>query len=195
MLIGMKRRYVETGGGQRATWYVERIWELAESLEVQQVDIERIVGLDQVTWFTPENPPTVRSVAEHAKRILECDLSYPVILTEDWRVFDGMHRIARHLMEGKTGIRVVRFETNPEPDLLETLGEPEQPNNPLHGLTLKAILEELVERHGWAELGARINIRCFTQNPSLGSSLKFLRKTPWARAKVERLYLDGLARG
>jgi len=67
----------------------------------------------------------------------------------------------------------------------------EQPNNPLHGLTLKAILEELLARHGWEELGERINIRCFQSDPSIGSSLKFLRKTPWARTKVERLYLEG----
>lgn len=64
-----------------------------------------------------------------------------------------------------------------------------QPNNPLHGVNLAAILEYLVEYHGWEELGARINIRCFTSNPSIKSSLTFLRKTPWAREKVERLYL------
>ncbi len=66
----------------------------------------------------------------------------------------------------------------------------EQPKNPLHGITLKAILEDLVERHGWVELGARISIRCFTHDPSIKSSLKFLRKTDWARSKVEKLYLS-----
>ncbi len=65
----------------------------------------------------------------------------------------------------------------------------EQPNNPLHGITLKSILEELLARYGWEELGDRINIRCFQSDPSIQSSLKFLRKTPWARTKVERLYL------
>lgn len=65
-----------------------------------------------------------------------------------------------------------------------------QPNNPLHGLTLETILNKLVERHGWEELGRRINIRCFTSNPSIKSSLTFLRKTPWARQKVEDLYLE-----
>jgi len=67
----------------------------------------------------------------------------------------------------------------------------EQPNNPLHGITLEMILETLVERHGWEELGERINIRCFQHEPSIKSSLKFLRRTPWARAKVEQLYLEG----
>ena len=65
-----------------------------------------------------------------------------------------------------------------------------QPNNPLHGLTLETILTRLVERLGWEELGALIPIRCFNLNPSIKSSLTFLRKTPWARAKVEDLYLS-----
>lgn len=63
-----------------------------------------------------------------------------------------------------------------------------QPNNPLHGVTLKAMLEYLVDEYGWERLGDRISIQCFTNDPSISSSLKFLRKTPWARAKVERLY-------
>ena len=64
-----------------------------------------------------------------------------------------------------------------------------QANNPLHGVTLEIILNRLVDRYGWEELGNMINIRCFNQDPSIKSSLKFLRKTSWAREKVERLYL------
>jgi uncharacterized protein (DUF2132 family) len=64
-----------------------------------------------------------------------------------------------------------------------------QPNNPLHGVTLEMMLNQLVEQYGWKELGDRINIRCFTSDPSVKSSLKFLRTTPWARQKVEELYL------
>ena len=66
---------------------------------------------------------------------------------------------------------------------------PAQPRNPLHGKTLEAIVTELADFYGWEGLGERINIRCFTHDPSVGSSLKFLRKTPWARDKVESLYL------
>lgn len=66
----------------------------------------------------------------------------------------------------------------------------EQKNNPLHGLTLETIVTRLVEHYGWEELGERINIRCFQSDPSVKSSLKFLRKTPWAREKVEQLYLN-----
>ena len=63
------------------------------------------------------------------------------------------------------------------------------PNDPLHGLTLEKILTSLVEHYGWEELGRKIRIRCFTSDPSIASSLKFLRKTEWARKKVEVLYL------
>ena len=66
----------------------------------------------------------------------------------------------------------------------------QQPNNQLHGKTLEVILNALVTHYGWPELGYRIRINCFLQDPSVGSSLKFLRKTPWARKKVEDLYLD-----
>ena len=66
---------------------------------------------------------------------------------------------------------------------------PAQPRNPLHGLTLEAIVTALVEEYGWDGLGERIPLRCFTSEPSVASSLKFLRKTPWAREKVEGLYL------
>jgi uncharacterized protein (DUF2132 family) len=65
----------------------------------------------------------------------------------------------------------------------------EQPKNPLHGLTLEEIVRELEAYFGWVELGQRIPVRCFTHEPSVNSSLKFLRKTPWAREKVEGLYL------
>ena len=64
-----------------------------------------------------------------------------------------------------------------------------QKNNPLHGKKLADILEALVSEYGWEELGYRIDVRCFNYDPSIKSSLKFLRRTPWARAKVEKLYL------
>lgn len=70
----------------------------------------------------------------------------------------------------------------------------EQPQNPLHGITLEMILTHLVEQYGWEELGRRITIKCFTDEPSVKSSLKFLRRTPWARKKVEELYLRAIKR-
>ena len=64
------------------------------------------------------------------------------------------------------------------------------PNNPLQNMTLEKIVNFLVDKYGWEELGEIINIRCFNYDPSVKSSLKFLRKTPWARSKVEALYID-----
>jgi len=69
-----------------------------------------------------------------------------------------------------------------------------QPNNPLHGITLEMILNQLVKQFGWDELGRRIPIKCFNENPSIKSSLKFLRQTPWARKKVEDLFLKSAAK-
>ncbi len=67
-----------------------------------------------------------------------------------------------------------------------------QANNPLHGKNLESILEYLVDYYGWEYLGTQINIRCFNYDPSIKSSLKFLRRTPWARKKVEEMYLESL---
>jgi len=67
-----------------------------------------------------------------------------------------------------------------------------QPNNPLHGITLEKILLQLVEQYGWEEMGRQINIRCFNFDPSIKSSLTFLRKTPWAREQVEQLYVKSI---
>ena len=72
---------------------------------------------------------------------------------------------------------------------------PTQVNNPLHGVKLENMLEKLVLEYGWEELGMVIDIRCFNYDPSIRSSLKFLRRTPWARQKVEKLYLELLNQG
>lgn len=116
----MKRKYAQGNDELRHIWDVERIWKLAEDLEEIEISIDQIVGLDSVTWFHEGgDSPTVRSVAAHAKRIMQADTGYPPILTEDYRVFDGMHRIARHLLDGKKNIMVKRFVKNPEPDIIE----------------------------------------------------------------------------
>lgn len=72
--------------------------------------------------------------------------------------------------------------------------ETSQPKNPLHGVTLEMIVTQLVSHYGWAELGKRIPIKCFTNDPSVKSSLKFLRQTAWARKKVEELYLQSVGK-
>lgn len=73
------------------------------------------------------------------------------------------------------------------------MDNPSQPNNPLHGIKLKDMLVFLEKQYGWDGLSQKINIRCFQNNPSINSSLKFLRKTPWARARVEQLYLQSVS--
>ncbi|MES2613623.1 MAG: VF530 family protein [Pseudomonadota bacterium] len=77
----------------------------------------------------------------------------------------------------------------PEPPPEAPPAKPVQPRNPLHGVTLEAMVVALVDYFGWEELGQRVPVRCFQSDPSVASSLKFLRKTPWAREKVESLYL------
>ncbi|MFT5470025.1 MAG: hypothetical protein ACI8UO_005149 [Verrucomicrobiales bacterium] len=85
-------------------------------------------------------------------------------------------------MEGSTD--------QPKPPALDQTGR--QVNNPLHGVTLEKMLNHLVEKLGWEQMGSWVDIRCFNEDPSISSSLKFLRRTPWARAKVERLYLESI---
>lgn len=74
------------------------------------------------------------------------------------------------------------------------MADQQQANNPLHGKTLEMVLNALVDKYGWPELAYRIRINCFLVDPSISSSLKFLRKTPWARKKVEDLYISTFAR-
>ncbi|HAA15612.1 MAG TPA: hypothetical protein DCE41_29445 [Cytophagales bacterium] len=83
----------------------------------------------------------------------------------------------------------LNYTRKEERGLKETSVSNEQPNNPLHGIKLADMVTELVERYGWEELGRRIKINCFLNDPSVKSSLKFLRKTPWAREKVEELWI------
>ena len=73
--------------------------------------------------------------------------------------------------------------------ICHTLMSVSHPRDPLHGITLETIIKELVERYGWAEMGSRVPIRCFLHDPSVKSSLTFLRKTPWARERVEGWYI------
>jgi hypothetical protein len=98
-------------------WDVDRLIELSRDLPVRAVAVESVGEIDTAYWFDGSAvAPTVRNVVEHARRMLDADLSYPVILGHDGRVMDGMHRIARALLEGRTEINAVRFPTSVEPD-------------------------------------------------------------------------------
>lgn len=115
----MAGRYIEIRDGVRRTWRVERLWELSAELPVESVPIADLSVLDEVTWFDPEHRPTGREVVRHCRRINEADLSFPILLSEDGKVFDGVHRIARCLLEGRDRIDAKRFPENPEPDEIQ----------------------------------------------------------------------------
>jgi hypothetical protein len=98
-------------------WDVDRLVELSRTLRVKDVELASIDEIDTVYWFDDRyERPTVRKVAEHVRLIEEVDLSYPIILGFDGRVMDGMHRIAKALVQGRRMIRAVQFETQLEPD-------------------------------------------------------------------------------
>ena len=107
--------------GGRAVWYTERLWALAHDLPVRTVAIEDVPELDQDCWFGSAHVPTCRAVAQHAQRIWDADLSYPIILAADGRLMDGGHRLAKALLQGKTEVRAVRFVVDPEPDYVVPL--------------------------------------------------------------------------
>jgi len=98
-------------------WDVDRLIELSADIPVEDVELASIGEVDSVYWFNQGNErPTVRRVIDHFRLIQDVDLSYPVILGEDGRVMDGMHRIARAILEGRTTIAAKRFRVHPEPD-------------------------------------------------------------------------------
>lgn len=98
-------------------WDVDRLVELARGLPVRRVPLDGIREIDQVYWFDHEGErPTCRKIIEHLRLIEECDLAYPILLASDGRVMDGMHRVAKALLEGRSEIEAVQFELDPAPD-------------------------------------------------------------------------------
>jgi hypothetical protein len=101
-------------------WDVGRLISLSRRLPVQPVAVDSVGEIDTVYWFDSSTvAPTVRAVVEHARLMLDADLSFPVILGPDGRVMDGMHRIARAMLEGKAEVSAVRFPVLPDPDYRE----------------------------------------------------------------------------
>jgi hypothetical protein len=100
--------------GLRA-WDVDRLVALTRELRVESVPVASIRELDEPYWG---EPMTTRAVADHARLINECDLSYPIILSSDGRIMDGMHRVLKAVLLGQTHIAAVRFETDPAPDFV-----------------------------------------------------------------------------
>lgn len=97
-------------------WDVDRLVALSGSCEVEEIDLSSVWEVDTVYWFDERDKPTVRDVIEHVRLIQEVDLAHPIIVGPDGRVMDGMHRVARALLEGAMTIRAVRFDVIPDPD-------------------------------------------------------------------------------
>lgn len=100
-------------------WDVERLIELTRGMPRKRVPLDAIFEFDQVYWFDEDFAPTCRAVVEHARRIDEVDLQYPIILSESGLVMDGMHRVAKAALLGHDAVEVVQFESDPEPDRIE----------------------------------------------------------------------------
>jgi len=111
--------------GGRAVWFTERLWQLARRLPVQTVAIGEIAEFEQVCWFDAASPATCRAVAEHARRIQNADLGFPIILAADGHLMDGGHRLAKAWLAGSTHIQAVRFPVDPDPDLVLLAGASE----------------------------------------------------------------------
>jgi len=101
--------------GGRAHWWTENLWAASAELPVIEVAIDDIAEFDQDCWFRGR-APSCREVAEHARRINEADLSYPVILSASGVLLDGGHRVSRAWLEGRTSVKARRFDVDPEPD-------------------------------------------------------------------------------
>ena len=104
--------------GGRAVWYTERLWRLARDLPVQTIAVADIAELDQDCWFGSSHVPTCRAVAQHAQRIWDADLSFPIILSADGGLMDGGHRLAKAWLLGLPDIQAVQFTIDPEPDYI-----------------------------------------------------------------------------
>jgi len=107
------------GEGRTLRWNVDRLIELVQALPCITVALSSLHEFDEVYWFDTTYPPTCRAVVQHAQRIQDVDLAYPIILSADGHVMDGMHRVAKALMLGQSTITAVQFEHDPPPDTAE----------------------------------------------------------------------------
>jgi len=120
-MLGKHSRLTPEG---RLVWFVERLWHLARELPMRQVAIDQIAEFDQNCWFGPTSLPTCRVVAQHARRIFEADLRYPIILSAEGYLMDGGHRIAKAYLLKMHEVDAVQFELDPESDYILTPDAP-----------------------------------------------------------------------
>ena len=120
----MAHKHSRLTSAGRLVWFVERLWYLAQELPVRQFPIDQIAEFDQNCWFGPTSSPTCRAVAQHARRIFDADLRYPIILSAEGHLMDGGHRIAKAYLLQLNEVPAVQFWHDPEPDYILT---PEAP--------------------------------------------------------------------
>lgn len=114
----MAQKHSRLTSAGRLVWFVERLWYLARELPVRQTPIDQIAEFDQDCWFGPTTLPTCRAVAEHARRIFEADLRYPIILSAEGYLMDGGHRLAKAYLLQLPTVPAVQFLRDPEPDYI-----------------------------------------------------------------------------
>ena len=102
--------------GKKHRWYIENLWELSKDLQIFEYEILSFEGFDEDFWFGDRLKPTIKAVIEHHHKILNANYNYPIIISEDGLIMDGVHRICRAYIEGRKTIPAVRFVKNPEPD-------------------------------------------------------------------------------
>ena len=102
--------------GKKHKWYADRLWDCSKNLEIFEYEISSFKGFDEDFWFGDRIKPTINEVLKHHQKILNADYSYPIIISEDGLVMDGVHRICRAYIEGRKTISAVQFTQNPEPD-------------------------------------------------------------------------------
>lgn len=112
-----KQYHLRPGAEGLDAWDVDRLIELSAPLPVEQVPVSEIREVDSAYWFGETQPATVRAVVDHVRLIGEVDTSFPIILGPDGRVLDGMHRVARALLDGRSTVAAVRLPELPEPDV------------------------------------------------------------------------------
>ena len=104
--------------GKKHTWNVKRLWALAANLPEFDYEISSFLGFNEDFWFGDRFKPTIGKVIEHYQKIRDADCSYPIIISADGLIMDGVHRICKSHLDGLKTIRAVKFEKNPEPDLV-----------------------------------------------------------------------------
>ena len=112
-------KHSHTVPGGRGYWLTEKLWSAAAGLPAKRVKLADIPEFDLDCWFRDRHAPTIRNVAEHARRIHEADLSYPVLLGSNGRLLDGGHRLAKAYLRGEIEVLAVQFDQDPEPDWVE----------------------------------------------------------------------------